>query len=213
MAIILNKILPKYFDTVKADHSDVWLKAVEFKDAQKIQIVAPSGSGKTSLIHFMYGLRSDYNSEVLINNIAIKTAEAEKLSRLRREEISVVFQNLRLFEEQTMSQNLDIKNQLTDHCSKKKILEMVERLGVAEKLNTPAKICSYGEKQRFAIIRALLQPFKFLLLDEPFSHLDDNNRSKALALILEESDKQNAAIILADLQKADDFPADKLIFL
>lgn len=213
MAIILNKILPKYFDTVKADHSDVWLKAVEFKDAQKIQIVAPSGSGKTSLIHFMYGLRSDYNGEILINNIAIKTAEAENLSRLRREEVSVVFQDLRLFEEQTMSQNLDIKNQLTDHCSKKKILEMAESLGVAEKLNTPAKICSYGEKQRFAIIRALLQPFRFLLLDEPFSHLDDVNRSKALALILEESDKQNAAIILADLQKADDFPADKFIFL
>lgn len=213
MAIILNKILPKYFDTVKADHSDVWLKAIEFKDAQKIQIVAPSGSGKTSLIHFMYGLRSDYIGEILINNIAIKTAEAENLSRLRREEVSVVFQDLRLFDDQTMSQNLEIKNQLTNHYPKEKIAGMARRLGIADKLNTPAKICSYGEKQRFAIIRALLQPFKFLLLDEPFSHLDDVNRNKALALILEESDKQNAAIILADLQKADDFPAGKFIFL
>jgi putative ABC transport system ATP-binding protein len=213
MPIVLNKIFPKYFDTVKADSSDVWLKDIAFKAAQKIQIVAPSGSGKTSLIHFIYGLRSDYNGEILINDTAVKTADAEKLSLLRREEISVVFQDLRLFDEQTMSQNLDIKNQLTNHHSKEEISEMALRLGVAEKLDTPAKICSYGEKQRFAIIRAMLQPFKFLLLDEPFSHLDDNNRNKALALILEESDKRNAAVILADLQKTKDFPADKFMFL
>ncbi len=213
MPIVLDKILPNYFDTVKADNSDIWLKAVEFKGTQKIQIVAPSGSGKTSLIHFMYGLRSDYNGEILIGDTVIKAADAEKLSLLRREELSVVFQDLRLFDDQTMAQNLDIKNQLTSHQSKEKILGMAQRLGVAQKLNTPAKICSYGERQRFAIIRAMLQPYKFLLLDEPFSHLDDNNRDKALALILEESDKKNATIILADLQKANDFPADKFMFL
>ncbi|MEO7802762.1 MAG: ATP-binding cassette domain-containing protein [Ginsengibacter sp.] len=213
MPIVLNKIFPKYFDTVKTDSSDVWLKDIAFKAAQKIQIVAPSGSGKTSLIHFIYGLRSDYNGEISINDTNINTADAEKLSLLRREAISVVFQDLRLFDEQSMAQNLDVKNQLSDYYPKAKILEMARRLGVAEKLNTLAKICSYGEKQRFAIIRALLQPFNFLLLDEPFSHLDGHNRNKALALILEECEKRKAALILADLQKAEDFPADNFLFL
>ncbi len=213
MPIFLNNILPAYFNAANAGSSEIWLKKETFQEAEKIQIVAPSGSGKTSLIHFIYGIRSDYSGEIVINNHPVKTADAEKLSLLRREKMSIVFQDLRLFDEQTMSQNLEIKNQLTNHHSKEKILGMAQRLGVSHKLQTPAKICSYGEKQRFAIIRALLQPFNYLLLDEPFSHLDNNNRNKALELILEECNKRKATIILADLQKAADFPAHKFLYL
>ena len=64
-----------------------------------------------------------------------------------------------------------------------------------------------------AIIRALQQPFDFLLMDEPFSNLDEDNRKKAMELIEEEASKRNAAIILADLKKLDFFTADRIIYL
>ena len=75
------------------------------------------------------------------------------------------------------------------------------------------RTCSYGEQQRVAIIRALQQPFDFLLMDEPFSNLDDANRKKAMELIEEEVSKRNASIILADLKRLDFFAADRIVYL
>ncbi len=76
-----------------------------------------------------------------------------------------------------------------------------------------AGTCSYGEQQRIAIARALQQPFDFLLLDEPFSHLDEKNRSIAMKLMEEEATKRGAAIILADLMPIAYFKADRTLRL
>jgi putative ABC transport system ATP-binding protein len=86
---------------------------------------------------------------------------------------------------------------------------MAQRLGIASKLLQNAGMCSYGERQRIAIIRALQQPFDFLILDEPFSHLDEANAKKAMELILEEVDKRQAGLIMADLAAVEFFPSHK----
>jgi ABC-type lipoprotein export system ATPase subunit len=76
---------------------------------------------------------------------------------------------------------------------------MFEQLGIPEKINTPLSLLSFGQKQRVAIIRALCQPFDFLLLDEAFSHLDEANYSVACRLIAEEVKSQHAALLVASL--------------
>lgn len=90
---------------------------------------------------------------------------------------------------------------------------MAARLGIEKKMNKPANTCSYGEQQRIAIIRSLMQPFDFLLMDEPFSHLDENNRKIAMDLINEEAELRNASIIMADLKRVEQFSADKIFNL
>ena len=90
---------------------------------------------------------------------------------------------------------------------------MASRLGILDKLEKQCSTCSYGEQQRIAIIRSLLQPFDFLLLDEPFSHLDDENTRKAMALIEEETEARNAAIILNDLRIIDYLKTEKVLYL
>ena len=70
---------------------------------------------------------------------------------------------------------------------------------MSHKTDAKADTLSYGERQRIAIIRALMQPFNWLLLDEPFSHLDNNNRQKAIELIEETVHTRKAGMILADL--------------
>ena len=213
MQINLQKIFPSFFIEQNIAPSQIWKQDVVLKKEEHVHIVAPSGSGKTSLIHFLYGLRKDYEGNILYNNDNAKSFDAEKIANWRQQHISIVFQDLRLFTEQTVMQNLEIKRLLNPFHSENKITEMAKRLGIESKLNKLCKTCSYGEQQRIAIIRSLLQPFDFLLLDEPFSHLDEANRMKAMQLIEEEAAARNASIILADLKEIEYFKAERMLVM
>ncbi len=155
------------------------------------------------MIHFLYGLRKDYNGTISYQDSNIKNFSLEQFSALRQKNFSIVFQDLRLFTGQTVRENIELKRQLNPYHTKEKIEEMAAQLGIQNKLNRLAKTCSYGEQQRIAIIRSLMQPFDFLLLDEPFSNLDEGNRIKAFKLIEEECRKRNASMIFADLKELD----------
>jgi putative ABC transport system ATP-binding protein len=213
MELSLQAILPSYFDPARADDSEVWGKTLIFKKGEYIKIVAPSGSGKTSLMHFLYGMRNEYNGNISYNKKDIKNFSIEDFARYRKNHVSIVFQDLRLFPEQTVWENIELKRQLNPFHPAERIKEMAEQLGIDSKLQSRSRICSYGEQQRIAIIRSLMQPFDFLLLDEPFSHLDNQNSQLAMQLMLEESNKRNAAIIFADLERIDYFPYQKLYHL
>lgn len=213
MEISLNNIVPTFLEKEKTDHSEVWKKIISFEEGQKIEIIAPSGSGKTSLIHFLYGMRKDYSGTLLFDNKSMKSIAPPDLADIRAMQLSIVFQDLRLFKDFSVLQNLDIKRTLAPYHKNSLINEMAERLGITNKLSQNADTCSYGEQQRIAIIRSLQQPFNFIILDEPFSHLDEENGKKAMLLIKEEADKRGAGIILADLQHNPFFNADSTLHL
>jgi ABC-type lipoprotein export system ATPase subunit len=213
MPIALHKIVPQYLEKEKIERSTIWQHEHFFAKGEKIQIVAPSGSGKTSLVHFLYGMRKDYTGTLLYNNKDIKTFSASEWASIRANEISIIFQDLRLFKEHTVLENLEIKRALNPFHTSSNIKEMAERLGIANKLSQLAGQCSYGEQQRIAIIRALQQPYDFIIMDEPFSHLDENNSKIALQLIEEETKARGAGIILADLNIVPFFEATKTLHL
>ncbi len=213
MQIKLQQVNPDFLEPEKISRSHIWNTAVEFMNRENVQIVAPSGSGKTSLIHFLYGLRKDYTGTIAYDGKNIAGFDAEDFSVYRQQYISIVFQDLRLFPEQTVLQNLEIKRLLQPFHNESRIEAMAKQLGIGNKLNKLCKTCSYGEQQRIAIIRSLQQPFDFLLLDEPFSHLDENNRKKAMELMEEEAAARKAAIILADLKPIEYFNAAKTLYL
>jgi ABC-type lipoprotein export system ATPase subunit len=213
MFLQLEQLLPLYFEESRKKDSEVWGKSLRFDKGEYIKIVAPSGSGKTSLMHFLYGIRNEYNGSISYSEQSIRKMNPEDFAHYRKDSISLVFQDLRLFPEQTVFENLEIKRQLHPFHPVEKIKEMAERLGIGSKLQSKARTCSYGEQQRVAIIRSLLQPFDFLLLDEPFSHLDTANSQKAMELMLEETKQRGAAIIFADLERIDYFPFTKIFHL
>jgi putative ABC transport system ATP-binding protein len=213
MIISLKNIVPQFLEKEKIQQSGIWEHEHIFTKGKKIQIVAPSGSGKTSLVHFLYGLRNDYNGDVLFDNKKIKELSVTTLAHIRATQMSIIFQDLRLFKDFSVLQNIEIKRLLAPYHKSSLINGMAERLGIANKLTQNAGTCSYGEQQRIAIIRALQQPFDFIIMDEPFSHLDENNSKKAMQLIEEEAVKRGAGIILADLQPIPFFNADSTIHL
>ncbi len=213
MVISLKNIVPTFLEKEKIAQSQIWEHEHSFKQAEKIQIVAPSGSGKTSFIHFLYGLRNDYDGVIMLNNKNIKTYNENELASMRERNVSIVFQDLRLFNDYTVEENIEIKRVLNPYHSSSRIQEMAAQLGIANKLNQKASTCSYGEQQRIAIIRALQQPFNFIILDEPFSHLDEANSMRAMQLIEAEALKRGAGIVLADLQVIPFFNADSTLHL
>lgn len=213
MEIRLLKIKPDYFEKEKGEISQVWEQDISITKGEHLHIVAPSGSGKTSLMHFIYGLRKDYYGSIYYDDTDIKKLSTEGFSTFRQNKISIIFQDLRLFENQTVQENIEIKRILNPYHNEEAIHQMTKRLGIENKLNQQVKTCSYGEQQRIAIIRALMQPFDFLLLDEPYSHLDETNKEKAMELIYEECNKRRAAMIFADLKPLDFFKEEKIVYL
>ena len=213
MLLQIHKILPTYFEADRSHTSEIWYRELQFEKGQFIKIVAPSGSGKTSLIHFLYGIRNDYSGSINYDSKTIRNLPAEEIALLRQKHISIVFQDLRLFPDQTVFQNIDIKRQLHPYHPEEKIIEMAKQLGIGDKLDSLCRTCSYGEQQRVAVIRSLMQPFDFLLLDEPLSHLDNANSEKAIQLMVTEATERKAGIIFADLERVDYFPFQKLYHL
>lgn len=207
MQIQLQKVVPiPLLEKIMAGSSQVWNASITFNAGEWVKIKAPSGTGKTTLMNMLYKLRHDYEGAILWSNKNVREIKGVQLASYRQHEISVIFQDLRLFPNLTARENIELKRILhTPMYEAGTIDTMAAQLGVSSILDQRAGICSYGEQQRVAIIRALMQPFKWLIMDEPFSHLDKANTAKAAALIAAECARRQAGFILTDLDEDDNF--------
>ena len=114
---------------------------------------------------------------------------------IRQRHIAYLPQDLRLFGELTAMENVELKNRLTGYKGRDEIVRMFETMGIADKMDSPVSKLSIGQQQRVAIIRALCQPCDFIMLDEPVSHLDDENNRIVADLITSEASRQGAGVI------------------
>lgn len=199
MTIRFHNVTPAPLAGVIDSKTNVWEKECVFESGKKYRVVAPSGKGKSTFIHYIYGLRNDYTGDVNLGDQNARQISNDEWAEIRQKNISIVYQDLRLFLHLTAVQNLEVKSVLYPDTSADKIRSMAEQLGVTNLLFKKCNTLSYGERQRIAIIRALIQPFDWLLLDEPFSHLDKDNTIKAFELIEAEVGSRNAGMILTSL--------------
>lgn len=214
MQLQLSQLAPiPIREKISSRPSDVWLNELTIARGERIFIQAPSGTGKTTFIHMLYGLRNDFEGKISWNGKSLLPVQREDWSAFRQNELSVIFQDLRLFPDLTAWENLEIKRSLTNTVTEEEMAQWLERLGLKDKRKALGQTLSYGEQQRVAIIRALLQPFQWLLMDEPFSHLDKRNTVIAAALIQEIADRNKAGFILVDLDENEYFPYTKTMML
>jgi len=199
MKIEFNDVIPNPIKNEMSLTGELWGKKVEFNSFENTIIDAHSGKGKSTFTSITAGLRFDYDGEILIDNRNIRSISKNDWSELRRVNIAYIFQDLQLFEKLTVKENLLIKNRLTDFKQESEIKEFLELFSLENKWNQMCGTLSLGQQQRIAIIRSLLQPAKFLIMDEPFSHLDELNINIALNLILNETKSNKTGIILTTL--------------
>jgi ABC-type lipoprotein export system ATPase subunit len=206
----IQSIVPDYFTPAS---SEVWSKNFEFQPNSKYLVKAVSGSGKSSLFNFMYGLNNRYSGSILFNDTSISSFTDTDWTTIRKQQIAIVFQGLKLFPELTALENIQLKNTLTNHKTETEILEMMSQLEVDQLAHKKAETLSYGQQQRIAIIRALCQPFKLLLLDEPFSHIDEAQIANAITLVNKEVATNQATLIIASLGDTYNIDYTKTILL
>ena len=193
--ITLEGMLPRVFVSEGIPVSDVWQTRLCFMRGRRYLVEAASGGGKSSMCAYIYGSRTDYEGRLMFDDTDASTFTVNDWQRLRRENIAYLPQELSLFPELTALQNIELKNSLTGHAEKGMIEEWLHMLGIDSRRDYPVGRMSIGQQQRVGIIRALCQPFDFILLDEPVSHLDTRNNLVAARLISEEAARQRAAVI------------------
>jgi ABC-type lipoprotein export system ATPase subunit len=215
--ITLKDVLPRVFEGLenepKIRESQVWLREVSFKRSRNYLIEAESGTGKSSLCSFIYGNRHDYMGKILMDGVDISTFDMQKWCDVRTYSLALLPQEMRLFPELTAMENIMIKNRLTGHKTEEQILQMLDKLEIADKADRLAAKLSVGQQQRVAIVRSLCQPFDFLILDEPVSHLDSRNNGVVASLVLAEAQAVGASIIATSVGNKIEIPVDEIIRL
>lgn len=211
--ILFNNVLPHVFENNEDITSEVWRKDVEFEKGNTYLVEADSGKGKSTFCSYVIGYRHDYSGQILFDDKDIKAMRVADWTNVRKHNISYLFQELRLFPELTAFENVEIKNRLTGFKTRDEIKQMFERLGIMDKLHVKVGLMSFGQQQRVAMIRALVQPFDFILADEPISHLDSRNSQTMGEMMMEEVKRQGAGVIVTSIGKHIEMHYDKVLKL
>lgn len=211
--IVFNSVVPDVFSKRKDLCSEVWNKDVQFEKGHLYLIEADSGKGKSTFCSYILGYRRDYSGNVMFDEKTAKNLKVSDWVDIRTSHLSYLFQELRLFPELTALENVEIKNKLTGFKSRKEIVEWFDMLGIGDKLDSKIGHMSFGQQQRVAMIRALVQPFDFILADEPISHLDDNNSEIMGNIMMKEAKAQGAGVIVTSIGKHMDLNYEKVFRL
>lgn len=199
--ITLQNTLPQVFAGKDHIDSDVWHKEIKFEKGHFYLVEAASGTGKSSLCSYVYGYRNDYQGIISFDGNNIRNLSVKDWVEIRKRSLGMLFQDLRLFTELTAMENVLLKNSLTGFKKKKEIKDLFYELGIGDKMDVAVGKMSFGQQQRVALIRSLCQPFDFLFMDEPVSHLDEVNANNMARIITEEAVRQGAGIIVTSIGK------------
>lgn len=169
-AIIEFKHVDKYYGKLHA------LKDINLKidEGQVVSIIGPSGSGKSTLIRTMNGLEPINGGQLIVTgyDLADKKTDINKI----RKNVGMVFQHFNLYNNHTVLENVMLAPKIVlkrpDDENRKVAMEYLEKVGMADKINSYPRQLSGGQKQRVAIARSLAMHPKVILFDEPTSALD-----------------------------------------
>ena len=168
---------------------------LNIENQKDLLITGPSGVGKTTLLSILCGLQKPTAGKVLYDDINLYNLVENKIDYFRGDKLGIVFQNFNLINAFTIKENLDLAN-TTQGSEEKKLYDLLQRVGLADKSHIKASKLSVGEKQRLAVARAFIGNPKWIFCDEPTSSLDDNNTEIISQFIKDESTRCKASLIL-----------------
>ncbi|RDY27546.1 methionine ABC transporter ATP-binding protein [Romboutsia weinsteinii] len=196
--MICIKKVNKYYGKTKV------LKGVdmEIRDGEIFGIIGHSGAGKSTLLRCINGLEDYKEGSILVNNKEIRTLNEKQLREMRKE-LGMIFQHFSLLERKTVFENIALPLECFKYSKEdinKRVLELLDLVGIKDKKDIKPRNLSGGQKQRVAIARALALNPKVLLCDEATSALDPNTTKSILALLKDINKKLGITIVMVTHQ-------------
>lgn len=176
-----------------------WLKFpdIHCQKGERWLLLGLSGSGKTTLLHLLGGLRTAKKGEIRVASTNLGHLSSAQLDQFRGKHIGIVFQKSYFVRSLTVEENLKLAQKLAGQpISSKRISELLQRLGVGDKLKSKTDSLSIGEQQRVAIARALINKPDIILADEPTSALDDHHCEEVIDLLETQAAKEDATLLI-----------------
>ncbi len=182
----------------------------KIEKGELVVIVGPSGAGKTTSLNILGGMDTVSHGEVIVDGKRIDKLKGKELIRYRREDIGFVFQFYNLVQNLTAIENVELATQICKDSLNPK--EVLEKVGLKDRMkNFPSQL-SGGEQQRVAIARAIAKNPKLLLCDEPTGALDYNTGKQILQLLQDTCRKEKMTVIIITHNTAIAPMADKVIY-
>jgi len=176
---------------------DLFFPSFQAEENSELLILGNSGTGKTTLLHLLAGLRKPMAGEVVVNGVKLNSLSGASLDRFRGKNIGVVFQTSHFVQSLSVMDNILLAPYFSGNkVSKSDAEKMLDRLNILSKKNKKTSTLSVGEQQRVAIARALLNNPSLILADEPTSALDDENSKEVLNLLREQTHSLKAALLI-----------------
>ena len=175
------------------------LKSVNFSlyEKEKVALVGPSGSGKSSLLMLLGGLEQCSSGSVIISDTDITNLSEDRLAEFRKRNMGIVFQSFHLIPTMTAIENVSIPLELAGFDNvQKRSLSLLQNVGLAERLHHFPSQLSGGEQQRVAIARALAIKPKIILADEPTGNLDKKTGDKIIDLLFDLNKKNESSLVI-----------------
>lgn len=173
---------------------------ISVEQGEFVSIVGSSGSGKSTLLYTLSSLDTDYEGEVIIDKVALRSLGNDQLARLRNQSIGFIFQSHYLLADFSAIDNIMLPGLKLGNRSKQGLqsaaLEKLDLLGIKEQAHKPVNKLSGGQQQRVAIARALINDPKIIFCDEPTGNLDSKNAKIVFDLLKELAHQFNQAILM-----------------
>ena len=177
-------------------------------------LIGPSGSGKSTLLNILGTLDSDFSGSLIIDELYI--SNTVDITSIRRQKLGFIFQFHHLLPEFTILENLLIPQMITENYSngsQNAAKEMLKLIGLKERMNHYPNEISGGERQRVAVVRAMINTPSIILADEPTGNLDRDNSQKMLKLMVKLKVKYKQTFIIATHDQSILDIADRVLYL
>ncbi|HEM61753.1 MAG TPA: ABC transporter ATP-binding protein [Chloroflexi bacterium] len=164
-----------------------------------VALVGPSGSGKSTVLNLIGGLDRPTSGEVWIDGVELSASDERTLTRHRRQHVGFVFQTFNLLPRLTANENVALPLMFSGVPRGERLdraKQLLERVGLAERLNHRPGQLSGGEQQRVAIARALVSRPALLLADEPTGNLDTTTGTGIMALLKELNEESDLTLLV-----------------
>jgi len=200
MTIINTEDLTKTYNTTKVPVYALSGVNLKIEEGEFTAIVGPSGSGKSTLLNIIGGLDDATSGKIEIAGLDLSTLSENQLIDFRLHNIGFVFQSYNLIPVLTARENVEFIMLLQKRPPKemdKRALDLLEQVGLKDRVNARPNELSGGQQQRVAVARALASSPKFILADEPTANLDSKSTTNLLDIMAKMNREENITFVFS----------------